>query len=81
MEINSHSLFSKWFSEVSAKHLLESVVILLMQSGNDLIRLLLFLLDASVQSGKLVMKMFQKIFELVADENALVCVLIDEVCT
>jgi len=42
---------------------------------------LLFLFDVPVQSGKLVMKMFQKIFELVADENALVCVLIDEVCT
>ncbi|XP_071957875.1 pachytene checkpoint protein 2 homolog [Antedon mediterranea] len=45
IEINSHSLFSKWFSE----------------------------------SGKLVMKMFQKIQELIDDPNALVCVLIDEV--
>ncbi|XP_022099590.1 pachytene checkpoint protein 2 homolog [Acanthaster planci] len=45
IEINSHSLFSKWFSE----------------------------------SGKLVMKMFQKIQELIDDQDALVCVLIDEV--
>lgn len=45
IEINSHSLFSKWFSE----------------------------------SGKLVMKMFQKIQELIDDAEALVCVLIDEV--
>ncbi|XP_038056236.1 pachytene checkpoint protein 2 homolog [Patiria miniata] len=45
IEINSHSLFSKWFSE----------------------------------SGKLVMKMFQKIQELIDDTDALVCVLIDEV--
>lgn len=45
IEINSHSLFSKWFSE----------------------------------SGKLVMKMFQKIQELIDDPDALVCVLIDEV--
>uniref|UniRef100_A0A2C9JZN1 Pachytene checkpoint protein 2 homolog n=1 Tax=Biomphalaria glabrata TaxID=6526 RepID=A0A2C9JZN1_BIOGL len=45
VEINSHSLFSKWFSE----------------------------------SGKLVMKMFQKIQELMDDPHALVCVLIDEV--
>ena len=33
-----------------------------------------------VKSGKLVMKMFQKIQELVDDPDALVCVLIDEVC-
>ncbi|XP_066572121.1 pachytene checkpoint protein 2 homolog isoform X2 [Amia ocellicauda] len=45
VEINSHSLFSKWFSE----------------------------------SGKLVTKMFQKIQELINDEEALVFVLIDEV--
>ncbi|GFR69859.1 pachytene checkpoint 2-like protein [Elysia marginata] len=45
VEINSHSLFSKWFSE----------------------------------SGKLVMKMFQKIQELIEDPEALVFVLIDEV--
>ncbi|ORX98587.1 pachytene checkpoint protein 2 [Basidiobolus meristosporus CBS 931.73] len=45
IEINSHSLFSKWFSE----------------------------------SGKLVMKMFQQIEELVEDEESFVCVLIDEV--
>eukprot|EP00058_Branchiostoma_floridae_P019450 XP_002604940.1 hypothetical protein BRAFLDRAFT_58489 [Branchiostoma floridae] len=45
IEINSHSLFSKWFSE----------------------------------SGKLVLKMFQKIQELIDDSDALVCVLIDEV--
>ena len=36
-------------------------------------------LFVSVQSGKLVMKMFQKIQELIEDPNALVCVLIDEV--
>ncbi|XP_071494026.1 pachytene checkpoint protein 2 homolog [Diadema antillarum] len=45
IEINSHSLFSRWFSE----------------------------------SGKLVMKMFQKIQELVSDRDSLVCILIDEV--
>ncbi|XP_026470288.1 pachytene checkpoint protein 2 homolog [Ctenocephalides felis] len=45
IEINSHSLFSKWFSE----------------------------------SGKLVMKMFRKIREMINDPQALVCVLIDEV--
>jgi pachytene checkpoint protein 2 len=44
-EINSHSLFSKWFSE----------------------------------SGKLVMKMFQQIQEVIEMESSLVCVLIDEV--
>lgn len=45
VEINSHSLFSKWFSE----------------------------------SGKLVMKMFGRIQELVEDTDCLVVVLIDEV--
>ena len=45
IEINSHSLFSKWFSE----------------------------------SGKLVMKLFAKIKEIIADKHNLVCVLIDEV--
>ncbi|KAI0237034.1 Pachytene checkpoint protein 2-like [Lamellibrachia satsuma] len=45
IEINSHSLFSKWFSE----------------------------------SGKLVMKMFQKIEQLVDDPNSIVFVLMDEV--
>jgi pachytene checkpoint protein 2 len=44
VEINSHSLFSKWFSE----------------------------------SGKLVMKMFQKIDEFMNDEESLVCLLIGE---
>lgn len=44
-EINSHSLFSKWFSE----------------------------------SGKLVMKMFQQIQEVIEMKSSLVCVLIDEV--
>uniref|UniRef100_A0A1B6BWW7 Pachytene checkpoint protein 2 homolog n=1 Tax=Clastoptera arizonana TaxID=38151 RepID=A0A1B6BWW7_9HEMI len=45
VEINSHSLFSKYFSE----------------------------------SGKLVVKMFTKIQELIEDKSSLVCVLIDEV--
>ena len=45
VEINSHSLFSKWFSE----------------------------------SGKLVQKMFDRVKELAADRNALICILIDEV--
>ena len=45
MEINAHSLFSKWFSE----------------------------------SGKLVTKLFQKISEIVSENNLFVCVLIDEV--
>uniref|UniRef100_A0A1A9X1Z1 AAA+ ATPase domain-containing protein n=1 Tax=Glossina brevipalpis TaxID=37001 RepID=A0A1A9X1Z1_9MUSC len=45
IEINSHSLFSKWFSE----------------------------------SGKLVMRLFAKIHEIIQDSRNLVCVLIDEV--
>jgi len=45
VEINAHSLFSKWFSE----------------------------------SGKLVLKMFQYIKELIEDQNSCICVLIDEV--
>ncbi|KAF9351052.1 Pachytene checkpoint protein 2 [Mortierella sp. NVP85] len=45
LEINSHSLFSKWYSE----------------------------------SGKMVQRMFDQIWNLVEDENAFVCVLIDEV--
>uniref|UniRef100_A0A1A9UCP2 AAA+ ATPase domain-containing protein n=1 Tax=Glossina austeni TaxID=7395 RepID=A0A1A9UCP2_GLOAU len=45
IEINSHSLFSKWFSE----------------------------------SGKLVMRLFAKIREIIQDSQNLVCVLIDEV--
>ncbi|KYN03002.1 PREDICTED: pachytene checkpoint protein 2 homolog [Cyphomyrmex costatus] len=45
IEINSHSLFSKWFSE----------------------------------SGKLVMKLFDEIKNLVQDDRALICILIDEV--
>ncbi|OZJ02706.1 hypothetical protein BZG36_03851 [Bifiguratus adelaidae] len=45
VEINSHSLFSKWYSE----------------------------------SGKLVMKLFGQIMDIVEDDNAFVCVLIDEV--
>eukprot|EP01051_Picozoa_sp_SAG22_P006574 SAG22_NODE_435_length_10524_cov_8.503789_2_plen_409_part_00 len=45
VEINAHSLFSKWFSE----------------------------------SGKLVMKLFDKISELADDEECLCCVVIDEV--
>ncbi|CAG8795196.1 8007_t:CDS:10, partial [Gigaspora margarita] len=44
-EINSHSLFSKWFSE----------------------------------SGKLVQKLFQQIYDLIDDNDAFVCILIDEV--
>ena len=45
VEINAHSLFSKWFSE----------------------------------SGKLVMKLFDNIRDMLSDDSALVCVLIDEV--
>jgi cytidylate kinase len=45
IEVNSHSLFSKWFSE----------------------------------SGKLILKLFEKIEELIEDKESLVCVLIDEV--
>lgn len=44
IEVNAHSLFSKWFSE----------------------------------SGKLVMKLFQKIDDLVQDESVFVCVLIGD---
>jgi len=45
LEVNSHSLFSKWFSE----------------------------------SGKLILKLFEKIEALIEDRESLVCVLIDEV--
>jgi SpoVK/Ycf46/Vps4 family AAA+-type ATPase len=45
IEINAHSLFSKWFSE----------------------------------SGKLVMRMFQHLTQIISDERAFVCLLIDEV--
>ncbi|KAG0318094.1 Pachytene checkpoint protein 2, partial [Dissophora globulifera] len=45
LEINSHSLFSKWFSE----------------------------------SGKMVQRMFDQIWTMVEDDNAFICVLIDEV--
>lgn len=45
IEINSHSLFSKWFSE----------------------------------SGKLVLKLFDKIRELIEEGDSFVCILIDEV--
>jgi SpoVK/Ycf46/Vps4 family AAA+-type ATPase len=45
IEINAHSLFSKWFSE----------------------------------SGKLIQKLFERIQELVDDQQCLVCLLIDEV--
>lgn len=45
IEVNSHSLFSKWFSE----------------------------------SGKLVMKLFSKIHEIIETKSSFVCVLIDEI--
>lgn len=45
VEINSHSLFSKWFSE----------------------------------SGKLVMKLFEQIREIIEHKQSLVCILIDEI--
>ena len=45
IEINAHSLFSKWFSE----------------------------------SGKLVMRLFERIRDMLEDDSCLVCVLIDEV--
>eukprot|EP00697_Spironema_sp_BW2_P012215 gnl/Spiro4/28333_TR14017_c0_g1_i1.p1 gnl/Spiro4/28333_TR14017_c0_g1~~gnl/Spiro4/28333_TR14017_c0_g1_i1.p1 ORF type:complete len:375 (+),score=44.66 gnl/Spiro4/28333_TR14017_c0_g1_i1:196-1320(+) len=45
IEVNAHSLFSKWFSE----------------------------------SGKLVLKLFQRIKELMEDQTAFICVLLDEV--
>eukprot|EP01029_Cantina_marsupialis_P017478 TRINITY_DN3926_c0_g1_i1.p1 TRINITY_DN3926_c0_g1~~TRINITY_DN3926_c0_g1_i1.p1 ORF type:complete len:451 (-),score=98.89 TRINITY_DN3926_c0_g1_i1:50-1402(-) len=45
LEINAHSLFSKWFSE----------------------------------SGKLVMQLFSQIQNMIAEEDAFICVLIDEV--
>ena len=66
VEINSHSLFSKWFSEV-----LGSVVHCVCGSVRSVWSI--------VQSGKLVQKMFQKIQELIEDSDALICVLIDEV--
>lgn len=70
VEINSHSLFSKWFSEVCLCFLLPLLLILRILSG-----------DCSFfsQSGKLVTKMFQKIQQLIDDKDALVFVLIDEV--
>lgn len=62
IEINAHSLFSKWFSEVRLY-----------------VACKLHACSHFGQSGKLVMKMFQHIHELLDDEDALVCVLIDEV--
>jgi hypothetical protein len=64
VEINSHSLFSKWFSE-SGK-LVRCCVI----------EISLFVLNFV---GLQVQKMFQHITELVSDEYTFVCVLIDEV--
>lgn len=63
IEINSHSLFSKWFSEVCC------IVF---------ISLFLYTFGC-FQSAKLVTKMFTKIKEVLEDSNILVCVLIDEV--
>lgn len=45
IEVNSHSLFSRWFGE----------------------------------SGQLIMRMFHRVQELCRDQDALVCILIDEV--
>lgn len=71
VEINSHSLFSKWFSEVQ----LDPSALKRSQIRVwNLINIWLLL-----QSGKLVTKMFQKIQELIDDKDALVFVLIDEV--
>lgn len=66
IEIHSHSLFSKWFSEVSfGTHTFTNRFYL-----NNL---LVF------KSGKLVMKLFDKIKDVVENRSHLVCVLIDEV--
>lgn len=72
VEINSHSLFSKWFSEVRL-----SVFIMYCSfygSSTGPCNWSCF-----SQSGKLVTKMFQKIQQLIDDKDALVFVLIDEV--
>lgn len=64
VEINSHSLFSKWFSEVC--WLLHCVYV--------------YECDIVVfQSGKLVSRMFARIHEMIEDPSMLICVLIDEI--
>lgn len=76
VEINSHSLFSKWFSEVClflycVVHFKEVLLYnhIILPSNCSFF----------YQSGKLVTKMFQKIQQLIDDKDALVFVLIDEV--
>lgn len=76
VEINSHSLFSKWFSEVH--QFLYCVVYF-----KDVLLYNHIILPSNCsflsQSGKLVTKMFQKIQQLIDDKDTLVFVLIDEV--
>lgn len=85
IEINSHSLFSKWFSEESSSVILLQFLFVFFKCLSIVQFSILFcfhliiLHSWSKQSGKLVMKMFQKIQELIDDKDALVCVLIDEV--
>jgi hypothetical protein len=90
VEINSHSLFSRWFSEVSIQSfgwnlsLFSNIYFRCYQEEYGFSELALTILNIVfffnlIKSGKLVMRMFKRIQELVADPEAFVCVLIDEV--
>jgi SpoVK/Ycf46/Vps4 family AAA+-type ATPase len=84
IEINSHSLFSKWFSEVTcleARRKKWFVCCMLNNSStlDPLLSSFIFIVAAALQSGKLVGKMFANIRELIADGAGFVCVLMDEV--
>ncbi|VDM79999.1 unnamed protein product, partial [Strongylus vulgaris] len=74
VEINSHSLFSKWFSE-SGKLVLK-MFDQIDEMAEDGKCLVFVLID---ESGKLVLKMFDQIDEMAEDGKCLVFVLIDEV--
>lgn len=71
-EINSHSLFSKWFSEVRTKDNFFFFFNFHRCVGINT-------LFNPLQSGKLVLKLFTSIREVAEDPNALVTILIDEV--
>jgi hypothetical protein len=81
IEINAHSLFSRWFRCVVVPSLL--YVTHTIRSHPHLLPPrpvpFLLLLPVYSESGKLVHRLFGHIAELVADEESLVCLLIDEV--
>ncbi|EHH26370.1 hypothetical protein EGK_16323 [Macaca mulatta] len=79
IEINSHSLFSKWFSERCELRGSDKVMSQVILMSEELCPSHLASAHPSGESGKLVTKMFQKIQDLIDDKDALVFVLIDEV--